>query len=510
MENPLILTFDIGTQSTRAMLVDKQGNIVKKVQKKHEKPYYSTNPGWAEQSAEFYWSSLCQASLELSEISQGLWQNILAVTVTTMRDCGVCVNAAGEPLRDVVLWMDKREATGLAPIPLVSELAFKFVGMSESVKLQRKMSVCNWIMINEPEIWSKTHKFLMLSTYLVYKLTGNFTDSIASLIGHIPFDSKTRSWMTKANIKRCIFDVPVEKLCSIVEPSEILGLITSHASSLSGIASGLELIATGSDKGCETLGLSCFSKGKAALSFGTTATVQFTTKKYLEPLPFIPAYPAILTGHYNPEVQISRGYWLVSWFKKEFAEKETEQALRLGIPPEQLLNERLKEVPAGCDGLVFQPYFTPGIVMPKARGAIIGFSDIHTRIHIYRAIIEGINFSLMEGLCAMENRARVKTTQLFVAGGGAQSAEICQITANMFGLPVYRIQTHEASGLGSSMIAFIAKGVFASVDDAMVAMVHIRDEFTPDMTEHKLYDRLYKEVYSKIFKKLLPLYKKDI
>ncbi|WP_322413310.1 FGGY-family carbohydrate kinase, partial [Clostridium perfringens] len=146
-----------------------------------------------------------------------------------------------------------------------------------------------------------------------------------------------------------------------------------------------------------------------------------------------------------------------------------------------MLNERLKEIPPGCNGLIFQPYFTPGVVMPKARGAIIGFSDIHTRTHIYRAIIEGINFALLDGMRTIERRGKLKVDKVFVAGGGSRSDKICQITANMFGIPVCRIQTHEASGLGSSIVAFISKGVFSNIDEAVEAMVHIKDEFIPDM-----------------------------
>jgi len=114
----------------------------------------------------------------------------------------------------------------------------------------------------------------------------------------------------------------------------------------------------------------------------------------------------------------------------------------------------------------------------------------------------------MDGLYTMERRGKVKIKKLFIAGGGSQSDEICQITANMFGLPVYRIQTHEATGLGSSIVAFVAMGVFPDVDEAITAMVHIKDEFLPDMKEHITYKKLFDEVFSKIFNKLLPLYKK--
>jgi len=145
--------------------------------------------------------------------------------------------------------------------------------------------------------------------------------------------------------------------------------------------------------------------------------------------------------------------------------------------------------------------------MPKARGPIIGFSDTHTRAHIYRAIIEGINFALMDGLYTMQRRGRLNIKKLFIAGGGSQSDAICQITASMFGLPAYRIQTYEATGLGSSIVAFTAKGIYADAYEAASKMVHIKDEFLPDPKEHEIYKILFNEIFNKIFSKLLPLYK---
>ncbi len=508
MEGPLILTFDMGTQSARAMLVDQEGNIAAKVQKRYEQPYLSPEPDWAEQSADFYWDALCEVSRALRDKAPALWPRVLAVTLTCIRDSSVCVDIGGRPLRNAILWLDKREAHGLPRVPAPTKAAFLAVGMYESVKLQRRMSVCNWIKVHQPEIWAKTHKFLMLSAYLNYRLTGGYVDSCANLIGHIPFDSKERRWMRMSDMRRCIFDIEPEKLYSIVEPGEVIGTVQPGAATRTGIPEGMQLIATGSDKGCETLGLSCLGPDKAAISFGTTATVQLTTRTYMEPLPFIPAYPAVLKGCYNPEVQIYRGYWLVSWFKKEFAAKEMMEAQQKGISAEELLNKRLSEIPPGCEGLIFQPYFTPGIAMPTAKGSIIGFSDIHTRIHLYRAIIEGVNFALMDGLRTIERRGGLTVRELYVAGGGSQSDEICQITANMFGLPVHRIQTHEASGLGSSMVAFAAKGVYPTMDEAARHMVRVSSRFEPDKAEHAVYKALYTDVFQKIFPRLEPLYRK--
>jgi sugar (pentulose or hexulose) kinase len=326
------------------------------------------------------------------------------------------------------------------------------------------------------------------------------------MIGHLPFDNKRRTWMKQNDLRRVIFAVNDDMLFDLVDPGAALGAITSRAAEETGITVGLPLIATGSDKGCETLGLSCLSEDAAALSFGTTATVQVSTRRYFDPTPNMPAYSAVVPGYFNPEVQIYRGYWLLSWFKREFAAKENAQAEALGVSAEKLLDARLKEVRPGCDGLILQPYFTPAFTMPHAKGAVIGFSDSHTKIHLYRAIIEGLNFALVQGLDTLQKRGKFTTKKLFVAGGGAKSDEVCQITASQFGIPVHRIQTHEACGLGAAICAFVSKGIFSSYDEGLQQMVHIKDEFLPDKNDHAVYRELYERIFVKIFSKLSPLY----
>ena len=132
----------------------------------------------------------------------------------------------------------------------------------------------------------------------------------------------------------------------------VIGGVTPVASRLTGIPAGLPMLATGSDKGCETIGLSVIREDQAALSFGTSCTVQFTTGKYFEPTPFMPAYPAVPNDMYNPEIQILRGYWMLTWFKQNFAQAEVEAAKALGCSAEEILNKHLGDIPAGSDGLL--------------------------------------------------------------------------------------------------------------------------------------------------------------
>lgn len=507
-EERIVLVFDVGTQSTRALLINNRGEILAKTRKKHDPPYFSSNADFAEQDADFYYEKICGASLELKEREPKRWERIEAVALTTIRSTTVCVDEQGKPLRPAFVWLDNRKAGGRPAFSQMARLVLRAVGMESTANMQYRKAQCNWMREKEEELWRKTDKYLMISGYLIFRLTGRMADSAASLVGRVPFDHRTRRWQKKSDLTRPVFPVEPEKLCKVVEPGEDLGTVTEQAAADTGLPAGLRLIAAGSDKACEILGLGCITKEKAAISFGTTATVTFTTDQYVEPERFIPPYASVLPGHFTPEIEIFRGYWLVSWFKKEFAQKEVEQARALGITAEELLNRRLKEVPAGCDGLIFQPYFTPNTTMPDAKGAVIGFSDMHTRIHIYRAIIEGINFALMDGMRLLEKQSGHKFLEIYVGGGGAQSDEICQITADMFGLPVIRTQTCEVSGIGGAMTAFVGLGEFRDYEEAAARMVFKKDCFDPDSARHEIYRALYEEVFQNVYGKLSPLYDK--
>jgi sugar (pentulose or hexulose) kinase len=156
---------------------------------------------------------------------------------------------------------------------------------------------------------------------------------------------------------------------------------------------------------------------------------------------------------------------------------------------------------------VLSPYWGPGLRRPEAKGAIIGWSDVHTRVHLYRAIVEGIAFGIKEGFLTMQKRVGHRVKSLRVSGGGARSDAICQITADIFNLPVSRVQTNETSSLGTAISAFVASGVYASAQAAVENMVRVEKTFTPNQEAVKKYAFLYKKVYAKIYPKLLDLYR---
>jgi len=205
---------------------------------------------------------------------------------------------------------------------------------------------------------------------------------------------------------------------------------------------------------------------------------------------------------YNPEMMVRRGYWMVSWFKKEFGLREQRLAAEQGVAPESLFDDLLKAVPPGSMGLTLQPYWSAGAnnAGPEAKGAIIGFSEVHSRAHIYRAMIEGITYALREGKELQEKRGKHRVTQLRVSGGGSQSDEVMQITADIFGMTVERPHTFETSGLGAAIAAAVGAGIYPDFRSAVASMTHMGDSFTPVAEHQRVYNQLYERVYRKMYR----------
>jgi sugar (pentulose or hexulose) kinase len=132
---------------------------------------------------------------------------------------------------------------------------------------------------------------------------------------------------------------------------------------------------------------------------------------------------------------------------------------------------------------------------------------VHTRAHIYRAILEGLAYALREGAERTAKRSGVPVQSLRVAGGGSQSSAALQLTADVFGLPASRPHVYEASGLGAAIDAAVGIGLHPDFETAVKEMTRIRDTFEPDQHTHQIYDHLYREVYLQMYRQLHPLYK---
>lgn len=503
----LILSIDAGTQSIRAALVDLAGQIHSLVKIPIE-PYFSDHPGWAEQQPEYYWQMLCETCRKLLERADDAKGGLVAVTLTTQRGTYINVDRHGKSLRPAILWLDIRKASakGILEPALIPFL--KTAKLYDLVNYAVQYCRSNWIRQNQPGIWDKTHKFLGVSGYLTHRLTGEFRDSAGGIVGTMPFDVKTFNWAAKEEITWKLFPMEEEKLPELVMPGDLLGHITEKAAKETGIPRGLPLIAASNDKACEILGAGCLTPDTACVSFGTIATINSQIQDYVELRPLMAPYASAIPLQFYTEVGVTRGFWMVSWFKQEFGLQEQLQAKESGVQPEELFEDLIREVPPGSMGLVLQPNWTPGPeIATYAKGAVIGFGDIHKRPHLYRAIIEGILFALKEGAELTQEKNGVPMTRVMASGGGSQSKAVMQITADVFGLPAKRPHTHETSVVGAAIDAAVGLKFFPDFTQAVGAMTRVRDTFEPIKDNVEIYDKLYERVYLKMYRKLLPLFR---
>lgn len=507
MKNPVLLAIDNGTQSVRAIAFDLDGQqlAAKKVE---IEPYFSEQPGYAEQHADVYWRALCEATRGCLAALGDQRSQLVGVAVTTQRGTVIPVDRDGAALRPALTWLDEREATALPPLPAHLELVFRAIGERDTIDFLRRQSEVNYVAYHEPEVWARTHKVLLLSGYLNHRLTDRFVDSIGSQVAYLPFDYKHQRWCSAHAWQWRAMAIRPAQLPELHKPGASLGRVTARAAAETGLPEGLPVLAAGADKACEVLGSGCFTPEVGCISYGTTATINAASDRYVEPVRLLPAYPAAIPDAYNVEVQVRRGFWMVQWFKDQFGAEEVRRAREDGVAAEQLFDAMIRDVPPGSLGLTLQPYWSPGVRTPgrEAKGAIIGFGDVHTRAHVYRAILEGLAYGLRDGAERIEARIGTRMGRIRISGGGSQSDQAMQITADVFGRPTERPHTFETSALGAAINVAVGVGLLPDHRSAVARMTRRGTVFTPRPEAVRTYDALFRRVYRPMYGRLAPLY----
>ncbi|HNY66048.1 MAG TPA: FGGY-family carbohydrate kinase [Deltaproteobacteria bacterium] len=502
-----ILAIDSGTQSIRAVLFDREGNELAIEQARYS-PYASPQPGWAEQSTDEYWANLCTVTKGLMARITIDPKNIAGVGITTQRGTVIPMDREGNALRPAIIWLDRRTVTDPPPMGMAVKLLFGAAGLLNAVRYAQKHSFFLWIKQNEPEVYRKTYKFAQASGFFVRKLTGEFRDSSGMVTGIWPFDYKNLRWHS-LGLAYGPLGMMKEHCVELFPPDKVLGRVTKQASLETGLPEGLPVVVGAGDKQSELLGAGALDPKIAEISFGTATAMHVMTRKYLvdKGMRFF-CWPAAIPDTWDIEMFIFRGFWMVSWFKEEFGHREALLAQERGCAPEVIFDETIRDIPPGCMGLMLQPYWSPMVYNKYAKGSMIGFADIHTRAHIYRAILEGIGFELKRLAEVVQKRIGVRFEEIRVGGGGSKSDVAVQIAADMFNLPVSRMATSEICALGAAIDTAVATGVHPGFDAAVKAMVRKGRTFHPNPSSTRIYNDLFNEVYMKSYTAIEPLNRK--
>ena len=216
--NPIyFLAIDNGTQSVRALIFDEFGSEIAKARVPIE-PYFSEQPNYAEQHADYYWQKLTEACQKLWQSCEIKPEQIAGVSLATQRYTMICLDKDMQPLRPAIVWMDLRRAE-TNDIGFLNPLT-KIIGMGELVKDAQQKARCNWLAQNEPEIWAQTAHYVNLSAYLTYQLVGELIDSNGHSVGYLPYDYKAQTWLKPKDLKWRLFSCTPEQMPKIIPPSQ--------------------------------------------------------------------------------------------------------------------------------------------------------------------------------------------------------------------------------------------------------------------------------------------------
>lgn len=367
-----ILAIDVGTQSVRALVFDHAGALCARAQCAIEPPYHSPQPGFAEQDPERFWDTLLWACHALWAEQPGLAGRIAGLALTTQRATSVFLDAEDQPVWPVISWLDRRRAERVPKLDWPMRWAKLVPGAGSVLDELQRRAPSNWLAAHAPAQHRRIARACLLSGFLVHRLTGAWRDAVGAQVGYLPFDYRKRRWAAPGDWRWRALSLTPAQMPALVEPGGALGELTGAAGQALGLAPGLTLYAAAADKACEALGSGAVSPETACVSLGTTATVNTCRTRYREVERFMPAYPAALPGAYNDEIQIDRGFWLVSWFKQEFAADTRREAAARGRPAEALLDEAIAPIAPASDGLLVMPTWSAGARTPgpEARGAI--------------------------------------------------------------------------------------------------------------------------------------------
>jgi sugar (pentulose or hexulose) kinase len=421
--------------------------------------------------------------------------HLLAAGLSTQRNTFVFTNAEGRALRPFILWLDERLTSEVEPDP----------SWPDWLQQWQMISKANWVKNNEPQVHRDVRHILTVSAWLIHQLTGHFRDSVAMHVGHWPLDIDNLALSADAAMYEAL-GMPRERLAELHPPATVLGNVTAEAARRTGLPEGLSIVSAAGDKQCETLGAGAIVSGRAAVTYGTLAGLSNTVNEPVHALNTeYELFPSAVPGAWNPEFRLIRGYWIVTWFREQFCHDLAARADESGSSIEELLNEEAARVSPGSEGLVIAPWWFPDIWMPSAKGIILGLDGVHTRAHLFRALLEGIAFGLRPGLTFFARDQGVQVEEVIVGGGGAKSDLAMQITADVFGIPASRPRTIETCSLGCAIDAAVACGLYSDCHQAVSHMTRIERTFEPITENRVLYDAMYEEVFSPLYGVLLPL-----
>ncbi|HTW97307.1 MAG TPA: FGGY-family carbohydrate kinase [Acidimicrobiales bacterium] len=454
-----LIGIDNGSQSTKVSVFDEHGGIVcaaSQPLRRSDTP----RPGIVEHPDDDLWLSICEASRRVMAAFPGDRKDIVAAGLCTIRFCRALLRADGTLASPVMSWMDERVSRPHEPRDDVA-----FVTTS--------------------------------SGYITHRMTAALKDTAANYQGVWPISTDRWEWL-RDDEGFAQYHIRRDMLFELVMPGDLLGEVTPEAARQTGIPAGLPVYATANDKAVEALGCGLRAPGTLLVSLGTYIASMTTGKENRQGTSFWSNFACLPREYLYESSGIRRGMWTVSWWRDLLGSEVALPAERAGVPAERYLDEQAAAaVPAGSDGLMVVLDWLAPTERRFRRGSILGFDVRHGRLHIHRAILEGIALTTHRCATAMGEEVGEGFDRLVISGGGAASDLLMQIFADVFGIEATRTTVNSAVGLGSAICAAVGHDLYHGFEEALDAMVAWQPPFPPERDHHELYSRM-QAVYDSI------------
>ncbi len=494
---------DAGTTGVTIAVFDEAGTEVARGYREY--PCLYPHPGWIEQDMDAVWRGIAAASREALERSPDVRERIRSLAFASQRGTFVLLDEAERPLGPAVVWNDSRakEIEEEIAAKMSRERYREVTGMPLSASWA--LAKMAWLRKHRPELWSRTRWICNGQEYFLRRLgAGRFETDPASLTLNGMLDIRRLTWSTEA----CrAAGIDPNLLPSVGAPGAPVGRLSREAAEATGLPAGVTICRGAGDQQCAAVGSGVIRQGMAEVTLGTAGMMV----AHLDDPDLVKGPAPYIGGHaVGGKWDLEGGTFAIGaairWWRDHCAQVEVDAGGRLGISPYELMAVQAASAPAGSRGLLFHPFFA-GQVTPhydaSARGGFLGLGLHHDRACLTRSLFEGCAFEVRMMVDGVARDVEGGIGELRLTGGGTRSALFTQIHADVQGRAIGLLRNPECTALGAAILGAVGAGHFASLDEAVGAMVHVAKVVEPQAEVRALYDdlfSLFREAYESLAK----------
>jgi xylulokinase len=487
-----LVGIDIGTSGTKTILVDAHGRCLASATEEY--PAYAPHPAWSEQDPEDWWQAAARSIRRVLQAARLRGSQVAGVGLTGQMHGSVFLDKSGRVLRRAILWNDQRTALECEEITQAVGGRASLIAMAANPALTGFTAPkILWVRKHEPRLWDRTATVLLPKDYVRFRLTGERATDVSDASGTLLLDVRRRAWSRDL---LSALQIDAALLPPVYESPEITGRLTAAAAEATGLAVGTLVVAGAGDQAAGAVGAGIVRRGILSATLGTSGVVfAHSDELQIDPLGRVHTFCHAVPGRWHLMGVVLAAGGSLQWFRNTLCADLVAEAKRKKVDPYELITALAADVPAGSDGLYFLPYLTGERTPhadPHARAAWVGLSNMHTRAHMARAVMEGATYAMRDCLEILRG-LEVPVREIRIAGGGARSKFWRGLQADIYGGPVWTVSSGEGPAFGAALLAGVGTATWASVPEACDATLKKVGQTKPGRKAVAAYDRLYPE-----------------